>query len=92
MCWQAENYGGARLKHWNWDGKGDHPEDWETFAIDPVSPAAQTVIIRNAAYGQFIHDSGSFDGDPPSYINLVGNNFSCNARKSNAVVLKVLFG
>jgi hypothetical protein len=94
MCWQAENYGGARLKHWHWDGHPVvSPEDMELFTVEAVSEADQTVRIHNAAYGQWVLDNtGSADFDPHTYISLVGHNFACNATKANAIVLQVIFG
>ena len=94
MCWQAQDFGGSILKHWDWDHKADNgtPEDWELFTVETVDQTAQTVIIYNTAYAPRLTDLGAFNGNPPCYINLTGNNFRCDATKSNAVVLQVVFG
>lgn len=68
------------------------PEDWELFTVQAANPANQTVVIFNTAYSPRLTDLGSFNGNPPCYINLIGNNFLCNATKANAVVFQVVFG
>jgi len=57
-------------------------EGWELFTVEAVNPAAQTVIIYKTAYGPRLANLGAFNGNPPCYINLVGNNFLCNAAKA----------
>ena len=61
MCWQAENFGGSRLKHWDWDRKvdGGTPEDWELFTVEPANLADLTVRIYNTAYAPRLTDLGS---------------------------------
>jgi hypothetical protein len=94
MCWQAEQWGGSILKHWDWDRKvdGGTPEDWELFTVKVANPALETVIIYNTAYSPRLTDLGDFNGDPPCFINLIGNDFTCDATQANAVHLQVVFG
>jgi hypothetical protein len=97
MCWSAQGGGYSILKHWNWDHTQDGTDlngtqDWENFTFEAVNEAEQLVVIRNTFYAIVVHQNGGFDGDPASYIGLSGNNFMCNARKANAIVLQVLFG
>ena len=93
-CWQAINRGGGPLQYWNEDGKAaGNPEDWEIFQFEAVDKHAGTVKISNPSYVILRAVTGQHPNTmtTPNYINLVGDQFSCNDSSPNAAIFRVEF-